>query len=390
MFQAIRIAPGDSEAVVALAKMYERQGDPARSYEILRPLLETGADSCALGAVYCTISPKINRQKEAMAHAERLLRRADNPSAELQQLYFCLGKAYESLADYDRSFEHYYRANEIISFDYRPEEFTRKIDNIISAYSARFMASAPRARVCSDRPVFVVGMPRSGTSLVEQILASHPQVYGAGELLDIQNIVDDLPLRIGADPSGADWVNLLNSEILDSCAQRYLDRLAGFSKDARRVTDKLPHNFMHLGPIELIFPTARIIHCDRDPLDTCLSCYFQEFGGKHTYTTKLPWLGHHYREYTRLMAHWRSLVTLPMLEVQYEDLIAEPDHWIRKIVEFCGLEWDDRCLRFYELERPVRTLSYDQVRRPMYKTSAGRWSRYEKHLGPLLKALEDN
>jgi tetratricopeptide (TPR) repeat protein len=385
--QALRMNPGKVEVEVALAQMYERRIDDARCYETLRPLLEKGVESATLGTIYCTLSPRIGLQREAITYGERVLARCTDPLPEQQQLHTALGKACESLADYNGAFQHFLRANELIPRQYDPDEFTRFIDRTIAAFSKSSLADAPRARVRSDRPVFIIGMPRSGTSLVEQVLASHPLVHGAGELQDIGELSNELASSAGANPITEDWLGRLTPEILDAAALRYLGRLKVLSSDALRVTDKMPHNFLHLGLIELLFPAARIIHCIRDPVDTCLSCYCQDFGGQHLYSVRLSWLGRHYRDYLRLMTHWKAVITLPILDVRYEHLIADPEAGIRHLVEFCGVPWDDRCLRFHEIDRPVTTLSYDQARRPIYRSSAGKWRRYAAHLGELFEAL---
>ncbi len=385
--EALESNPDRADILIALAQLYERRLDDARCYETLRWLLEKGVECAPLGTTYCTVSRRIKRQPEAIEYGERVLANGSDPLPEQQQLHTALGMAYESLARYDDAFRHFRRANELFDRQYDPDEFTRFVDLTISAFSKDFLSSAPRASLRSDRPVFIVGMPRSGTSLVEQVLSSHPHVHGAGELPDIGEIARDLRSCAGAERDYADWTKRLTREHLDAAARRYLDRLMNFSRDALRVTDKLPHNFVHLGLIELLFPEARIIHCIRDPVDTCLSCYIQDFGGQHIYSVRLDWLGRQYNDYLRLMAHWKAVIGLPMLEVRYEQLIAEPEDGIRRLVQFCDLPWDDQCLRFHESDRAVTTLSYEQARRPIYRSSAGKWRRYAAHLGELFETL---
>ena len=237
------------------------------------------------------------------------------------------------------------------------------------------------------RPVFIVGMPRSGTSLTEQILASHPEVFGAGELNDINESIAKLPAMIRNNNTYPGCIKDLNQEIADKLAQEYLTRLDSFSTEKKRITDKMPHNFVNLGLISLLFPEARIIHCLRDPRDTCLSLYFQDFGWIHPYATRLENLGNYYVQYKRLMKHWTSVLDTPILTIQYEDIISDQEHISRELVNFCGLDWHDDCLQFYASTRTVATASYDQVRQPIYKKSIGRWKNYEKHLDPLTMAL---
>ena len=386
---ALRSHPGEPRLLAVLANVYEKRGDYEKTYEILRPLVESHVNEPRAAVVFGEISQRILRRDDAMRYIEYVLQDGSHSSADRQQLYFVLGKLYEDAADYDRAFRQYQRANEAVKQHYDPASQVRLVSDLIETYSADFMAAAPRASVRSDRPVFIVGMPRSGTSLVEQILACHPQVHGAGELVDIFDLTSALPGTLDSKEPHPYCLAKLTQAALDTLAQRYLAHLAELSADATRVTDKLPSNFLLLGLIELFFPQARIIHCVRDARDTCLSCYFQDFGARHAYSADLAHLGAYYRQYERLMQHWKKVIRLPLLEIRYENMVADQETWSRQLVEFCGLPWDDSCLRFHESGRAVRTASYDQVRRPMYKTSAGRWQRYERHLGPLLKALED-
>jgi hypothetical protein len=183
------------------------------------------------------------------------------------------------------------------------------------------------------------------------------------------------------------FLETIGVETLDAFAAKHLTKLESLAPGVARVTDKLPHNFASLGLIDLLFPGARVIHCMRDPLDTCLSIYFQPFIQHHTYATNLANIGFYYREYLRLMAHWRKVLRVPMLDLQYEELVENPEEQTRRLLAFCELSWDERCLRHHESARVASTFSYDQVRQPIYNKSVARWRRYEKHLGPLIEAL---
>jgi len=254
-----------------------------------------------------------------------------------------------------------------------------------------FPAARQRKRLhASNRsrlPVFIVGMPRSGTTLVEQILASHPLVYGAGELEAISEIYLGMQRRFGMARPYPYCMAEITRKQLDAMAQAHLDRLGGMSRGMARVTDKMPHNFLSLGLIDLLFPGARVIHCKRDPLDNCVAIFTQYFNEAHAYATNLADLGYYYRLYERLMHHWAETVEIPVLDLHYEELVAEPERHIRELIAFCDLSWDERCLRFHETKREVGTFSYDQVRRPIYKTSAGRWRNYAPYLDPLFESL---
>jgi hypothetical protein len=224
-------------------------------------------------------------------------------------------------------------------------------------------------------------MPRSGTSLVEQIIASHPVAFGAGELpfWDEAVTVHSAEVRQG----------MLNEATRQKLAEAYLRVLANHSTDALHVVDKTPINADFLGVIHSVFPNARIIYMQRDPIDTCLSCYFQQFMTGLNFTLDLSDLAHYYREHQRLMTHWRA--ALPpgsILDVPYAELVADQETWTRKILEFLGLEWDERCLEFHKIKRSVVTASAWQVRQKIYGNSVDRWRNYEKFIGPL-KGLRD-
>ena len=231
-------------------------------------------------------------------------------------------------------------------------------------------------------------MPRSGTTLVEQILASHPAVAGGGELATLMTIASQFNAAGQGGLPYPEGVRAIRVDQAEQMAQRYLDHLDRISKSALRVTDKQPFNFTHLGLAQLLFPAATFIHCQRDPMDTCLSCYFVSFADSFGFASDLGTLGRYYRQYSRLMAHWEDVLPRPVLTVEYEALVTNLESVARGLVAHCGLSWDDRCLRFYETERSVRTPSRWQVRQPIYADSIGRWRRYERHLGPLMAALQ--
>ena len=255
------------------------------------------------------------------------------------------------------------------------------------AFTSEAMAARRGLGDPSEVPVFILGMPRSGTTLVEQILASHPRVFGAGELFY-------LPELVSAGQAGSRFPGdfpTLSGERLREIGRRYCERLQSLAPKADRITDKLPANFRFAGLIHLVLPKARIIHVRRDPVDTCFSCYSKLFPSGQDYTFELGELGRYYRGYESLMEHWRSVLPAgAMLEVQYETLVADIEGQARRMIEYCGLEWDERCLRFYETERSVRTASFAQVHKPLYGNAVGRWRPYRAHLRGLLDTLGIN
>ncbi len=233
-------------------------------------------------------------------------------------------------------------------------------------------------------------MPRSGTSLTEQILATHPEVFGAGELAKMGEIATSLPGWLEKNIPFPEIVLELNEDVLNKAAQEYLDFIDSLSGGVfLHVTDKMPQNFVYMGLMALVFPEVKIIHCKRNPYDTCLSNYFQHFAAAGlSFAYNLEDLGHYYRLYLDIMQHWREVLPVKFYESQYEDLVNNPKEKVRELLEFCGLSWYEGCLEFHKTKRDVKTASYDQVRKPLYKKSVARWKRYEKYLEPLRKVLE--
>jgi tetratricopeptide (TPR) repeat protein len=306
------------------------------------------------------------------------------------QLGFALGKAYRDLGDYERSLHHLLEANALKRQRIVYDEAARlgQLDRIREVFTSDLMREKRGLGNTSPVPVFIVGMPRSGTTLIEQILASHPRVFGAGELKHFSTSVERLSRVENGELSFPEAFSSIASEQLHELGMSYVAAVRTLAPDAERITDKMPHNYCFAGLIHLALPNARIIHLRRDPIDICLSCFSILFASDHPYAYDLGELGRCYRAYEALMEHWRKV--LPpgvMLEVQYEEVTADFEGQARRIVAHCGLEWDDACLSFHETERPVRTASAVQVRQPIYRTSVGRWRPYEHLLGPLLEAL---
>jgi tetratricopeptide (TPR) repeat protein len=315
---------------------------------------------------------------EWLKNAEVLATGEIDPMEEAN-LRFAIGKYYDDVNDFARAFQNFKRGNELLKAaaeNYDRKERSHVIDESIRVYSKDAISKIGSPGSSSAKPVFVVGMPRSGTSLAEQILASHPTVYGAGEL------------SYWADLVGKD-IGLLTRDILSEpkrfeVAKEYLRVLEGFSASASRIVDKAPVNSDLIGLIYSVFPNARVIYMQRDPIDTCLSCYFQQFLTGINFTFDLSDLVHYYREHQRIMAHWRAVLPAGfILDVPYEQLVSDQETWSRKMLNFIGLEWDARCLEFHANSRQVSTASAWQVRQKIYKSSVTRWHNYEKFIGPL-------
>ena len=231
-------------------------------------------------------------------------------------------------------------------------------------------------------------MPRSGTSLVEQILASHPEVFGAGELELIHHYASTLTPTLGAKEPYPLCLSHINQTVLEQFSTDYIHQLEKLDPTAKYVTDKMPQNFLHLGFIALLFPNAKVIHCIRNSLDTCLSCYFQPFIKGHAYSYNLTHLGAYYQQYQRIMRYWKALLPLDIFEIEYESLIEDMETQSRRLLEYCGIAWDDACLKFYETKRVVKTASYQQVRKPIYKSSVNRSDNYKAFIEPLIEAMK--
>jgi tetratricopeptide (TPR) repeat protein len=321
-----------------------------------------------------------NADGEWFKSAEEIATSGVHPLEEAN-LRFAMGKYCDDVSDFAQAFQNFKRGNELLKTaaeDYDRKQRSHLIDEFIRVYSREAISKIGTAGSSSAKPVFVVGMPRSGTSLAEQIIASHPAAYGAGELHFWATLIEkDKGLTQG----------ILSEPVRPKVAEEYLRVLESLSANASRVVDKAPVNSDFLGLIYSVFPNARVIYMQRDPIDTCLSCYFQQFLTGLNFTFDLSDLAHYYREHRRIMAHWRAV--LPpgfILDVPYEELVADQETWSRKMLEFIGLEWDPRCLEFHTNKRQVVTASAWQVRQKIYQTSVARWRNYEKFIGPL-KAL---
>ena len=305
-------------------------------------------------------------------------------------IHFALSKALEDTGDYVRAFEHLLKGNasKRRQIDYDEPGVANFFQRISTVFDRSLFDRFQRAGDPSPVPVFVVGMPRSGSTLIEQILASHPQIHGAGELADLE-IAANTVLSAG-DRQFPECIPALDGVTLRRIGQSYLGRLPALANDKVRIVDKNLHNFLRIGLIRLILPNARIIHAVRNPIDTCVSCYSKLFTEGIYFSYDMAELGRYYRRYRELMAHWRSVVPPgAILDVSYEDVVDDLEGQARRLIEYCGLAWDDRCIDFHATNRPVKTASAVQVRKPLFRSSLQRWRKYEAGLAPLLNELGD-
>jgi tetratricopeptide (TPR) repeat protein len=368
--------PNSADALALLGELCADRGQFAQAQELLERALALDPD-CA--TAYGSLAAQRRMSKDDtrwLKGAEALLAKP-LPLAHQISVRYALGKYFDDVGEYAAAFRSYQEANELsqrLGSGYDRAKLTRSVDQIVRLCDAAFLRQAQPA--CpSPLPVFIVGMPRSGTTLTEQILASHPAVFGAGEVRFWDGAFATVETQGAAAVRGV--------------AQEYLARVQTRAGAALRVTDKMPANFLYLGLIHAAFPRARIIHMRRHPLDTCVSIYSQNFFNVSPYANDLGNLAHYYGEYLRIMDHWRAVLpAAALLEIPYEELIEDQEGWTRRMLEFIGLPWDAQCLNFHQTERVVITASKWQVRQKIHSASIGRWRNYEEHLAPLRHLAE--
>jgi tetratricopeptide (TPR) repeat protein len=389
--RGVALKPGLAEAHSNLAAALQQRGEFDRalaSYDralVLRP-------DYAEVLYHRTDLKKFRAGDADLVALESLAAAAGRlPPGEMLRIHFALGKALEDVGDYPRAFENLLRGNALkrSELDYDEAAVQRGFQQIAEVFSSELLDRLRGSGEPSPTPIFVLGMPRSGSTLIEQILASHPQVHGAGELWQLHRVTEMVSDSSGRQVPYPQFVGSLNAPDLKRMGQTYLAGLPPVADGKRRITDKMPMNFLYVGLIHLILPNARIIHTLRDPVDTCVSCFSRLFTAGVRYSYDLAELGRYYRLYHELMAHFRSV--LPpgaMLDVSYEDVVDNLEEQARRLIEYCGLPWDDRCLSFHETNRSIATPSNVQVRRKLYRSSVARWRRYAPFLQPLLAELE--
>lgn len=385
----LRRHPGHAYAVSGLAHALMLQGEKDRARELLQPFVDEGREDAGMAYIFATLEINAGRPERALEITARNLGRTGLAPDARRKLHIATGKAHEKTGAYDEAFEAYTSGWKVYDIHFDARDHVARVDQTIELFTPERLARLPRAGERSDLPIFVVGMPRSGSTLVETIIDAHPRATGAGELNMVYELADKLNLRINSSlPYPACILDMVQADA-DELSRDLLGQLRLLAGDADRVVDKFLANYMHLGLLSLIHPGARVIDCRRDPLDGCMSCYAEALSpASHQYAADLESLGLVYRQYERLMRHWNEVLDIPILTVRYEQLVADQEPQTRAIIEFCGLAWDDACLRFHESGRQAGTLSFDQVRRPMYRSAMGRAEKFERHLGPLRESLD--
>lgn len=389
--QALTVNPADAESLnhlgsvlTSLGRLKEAQNAYTQALS-LRPEYTVAFRLLAKLKRYSEIDAQARRMQDLFAGATLNL-------AQKVDLGFALGKIYEDIGDFDKAFAYLHEANRLFrsTYAYDLAEDRAFFDLVMDIFDKDFLHRHKKDGCPDATPIFIVGMPRSGTSLVEQILASHPAVHGAGELPYLKRII----LRACGDIPGFDFIEQarhFDSGTFGDVGEQYVQRLRKHSDSATYITDKLPHNFFYLGLIKIILPQAKIIHCRRSPLDTCLSIYKNYFSDFHRYAYDLKELGEYYRLYQKLMEHWqRVLPENSIHDIQYELMVADQEEQTKALLDHCSLPWDERCLSFHRSDRAVQTVSAVQVRQPIYRRSLKLSEHYGSHLDPLRKSLGDS
>jgi tetratricopeptide (TPR) repeat protein len=384
---ALHLKPDFSAGHCNLGTLLEELGDFAAAQDCFREALRH--DPRNAGA-WCQLATLLRgKLPEDLAVMRRLLADPATSAGKRAALHFGLAQVLDARKEYDEAGEHLRQGNGLALAErrkrgqgYDPVRHTDFVEEIIATFTPAFFERGSGFGMDTERPVFIVGLPRSGTTLTEQVLARHSQVFGAGELTLARESFE----MLAAGAAGpAEAVARLDGATVRRLAARHLERLRGLNRPALRVVDKMPDNYQHLGLLATLFPRVKFIHCRRDLRDVAVSCWMTNFR-EIRWANDPEHITTRFRAYQRLMSHWRGVLPVPMLEVDYEETVADLEGVARRLVAFCGLEWEPACLAFHESKSPVRTASVSQVRQPIYTRSVARWKHYERSLGPLLFA----
>lgn len=370
-----------------LATIYEKTGEMEKGWAIIENLANNHPQDPTIIISFAKYALRNQQQVIAIEKLKFVLKQLALKTDDKLSIHMLLGKLYDSIAEYKKAFQHYKQANDLKYNDYDVAEFKMQVSSIISTFSAQRYNSLPSSTNDSKNCIFILGMPRSGTSLIEQIISSHSNVYGGGELQNVPNLIKAIQM----DQPGVEYsqlLNLLTAEQFNLYADELLTSMQSLSPESKIVTDKLPHNFLFIGLIHKLLPNAKIINCLRNPVDNCLSCYFQHFGGYHPYAYNLSHLGEYYLEYRKLMEHWENVLKIPILNLHYEDLVNDTEREVANILNYLELDWEDSCLKFYKNKRAINTASYTQVSKRIYTGSMNRWKNYQAYIGELSQLLQ--
>lgn len=388
--QILERSPEHLEALAGKAAVLEKQRRFQEAYDLMQPIVDKQLKSASMANYYALVCTRLKKYDQALDYLLHVLQDERKIHFKLRApLYFRLGEIYDKQKQADLAFANFAKGNELKPHTFNMKVYTRDAELTMACFTPEFMAQLARANHGSRLPIFIFGMPRSGTTLTEQIICSHPDVFGAGELRFMGQIWRDLRAKLG--DSLESWQSgLLSLTVADlnAMAQSYLADIQALAPAGTlHITDKMPANFQHLPLMSLLFPQASFIHCQRHPLDTCLSCFTKDFNHLE-FTNDLDSLGSYYALYQKQIQQSQASVQVPVLSQHYEETVADQEAASRRLIAHCGLEWDPRCLDFHKTERHVKTASYDQVRNPIYGSSVARYKPYETYLQPIIDKIE--
>ena len=389
--RSVALDPNSPGIQMGYAHVLKTIGDQAGALQAYRAAIREKPD---FGEVYWSMAnlKVFTFEKLEVRAMEQQLEREDLKASPEIHFRFALGKAYEDRRDYDRAWHYYHSGNQLqrTQIQYDLNEFELRQTKIMEVFSREFLAERAGQGCQATDPIFIVGLPRSGSTLIEQILASHSQVEGTAELPILSKIAGSIGRYRRDNVQYPEAVRDLRAKDLKAYGAQYLDDSRRHrSTDRPYFTDKLPNNFSHIGLVSLILPNARIINTRRHPMDSCLGAYKQLFGQGQNFTYDMFEIAEYYRQYHAMMTHWHSALPGKILDVHYEETVTDLEGQVRRVLDFCGLSFEDQCLQFYTTERAVKTASSEQVRQPIYRGALGKWRRYEKHLGPWQEVLGD-
>lgn len=384
--RALAIEPNSPETNTQMGLVYGIRGEPREAARYYRNAISHNPH-CGHAHYSLAFNQRFEEYSDDVLTMEQAFHSPDISDDNRMLVGFALGKVFDDLAKYDKAFEYVRAANELqrISIEFSIDRQKEIFDRHKQALGHDFIEHCKHNSVADDTPILILGMPRSGTSLVEQILASHPSVHGAGEV-EYSRLFEEQVRKLTGRPFPEN-IGTIAPEKLSDLALGYIGKLKTTAGSAKYVTDKLPHNFLRVGLFAALMPNAKVLACDRDPLDNCVSIYQHRFSAYHGYACMLTELGEYYKLYEALMSFWEKLLPGHIHRVSYESLVENTEAEIRSLLEFCGIPFDDNCLKFHKTERLVNTPSAPQVREPIYSDATRRARNYERHLQPLVEAL---
>jgi len=389
--QVIEHNPDHVRAKAYIASSYELLGELDKGNQLIEDLIEEYPDHPLVIIVYAQYALRNKKREKGIEILLGSVNRQDIQKDDMVSIKMLLGSLYDSVKQYPLAFKYFKQANDLLYENYDTDTYKDYISGLIEYFSKDKYHAICSSDNLTEELIFIVGMPRSGTSLIEQVISSHSKVFGAGELTHVYHLVDTMQTDEFSDvyPECLDQANV---PVMNSLAEKLFNKISAESSnvgDGVKIIDKMPHNFHHIALLHKLFPNAKFINCVRDARDTCLSCYFQSFAGYHPYANDLNALAVHYRQYERLMRHWSDELQIPILTVSYKNIVSDMRNEVGIILEYLGLDWEERCMEYYKRKRTAATASYNQVNKKIYTSSIDRWKNYEPYIGSLLSALQN-